>query len=85
MKDHEYYDEEDLEGALKQVGQSEDRDVDECLRHVFQQADADGNGNISFQELEVLMRQLGLKVSDDNLDMWITDIDLDGDGEISFH
>ena len=85
MKDHEHCDEEDLEGGLKQVGQSEDRDVDEFLRLAFQQADADGNGNISFEELKVLMRQLGLKISDADLDMWITDIDLDGDGEISFH
>ena len=30
------------------------------------------------------MRQLGLKISDDDLDAWVTEIDLDCDGEISF-
>ena len=84
MKDYENYGEEDLESGLKQLGQSEDKNIDEFLRIAFHQADVDSNGKISFDELKLLMRQLGLKISDDDLDAWVTEIDLDCDGEISF-
>ena len=74
-----------LENGLKSDEPAEEEDADGFLRDAFELADADGNGKLTREELKLLLRKLGLKISDNVLDTWVTDIDIDVDGEVSFH
>ena len=44
----------------------------------------DGNGFVSRQELRSVMLNLGEKLSDDEIESLIDDIDIDGDGQINY-
>ena len=48
--------------------------------HTFQ----DGNGFINRQELRVVMQNLGEKLTDDEIECLIDDVDIDGDGQINY-
>ncbi|KAF9793202.1 calmodulin-like protein [Thelephora terrestris] len=53
-------------------------------REVFEMFDKDGSGNISVSELKEAFRNLGEKLSDDQLDAILREADLDGDGLIDY-
>ena len=44
----------------------------------------DGNGFINRQELRVVMQNLGEKLTDDEIECLIDDVDIDGDGQINY-
>ena len=57
----------------------------ESMRTAFASFDTDGSGSISVEELrEVLVKNLGQQVSDDELDRLVQLADSNGDGEIDF-
>ncbi|KAK4101227.1 EF-hand [Parathielavia hyrcaniae] len=53
-------------------------------REVFEIFDKDGTGDITAAELGQVMRELGLKPSDDELRDLVNEADLNSDGVISF-
>lgn len=61
---------------------SEDQ-INEC-RETFKMFDKDGDGTISAKELGIVMRQLGLNPTEDELLEMIQEVDEDGNGEINF-
>ncbi|KAF8652900.1 hypothetical protein AX16_004088 [Volvariella volvacea WC 439] len=54
------------------------------LREAFKLFDKDGNGKISKSELKDMLHTMGEKVNDEELDLMISELDEDGNGEISF-
>ena len=74
---------EELESGLKPASNPSE-DADEFLKAAFAKVDADSSGEISRDELKVLLLELGLKISDKDLDQWFEQIDTDNSGEISF-
>lgn len=54
-------------------------------RALFDRLDASGNGCISRSELNQGMSELNLQVDENKIDSFFNAIDIDGDGEISFH
>jgi calmodulin len=59
------------------------RDIQE-FREIFNLIDTDGSGCISPEELGALIEQVGLKISQEELDELVKEIDVDGSGEIDF-
>ena len=59
-------------------------DSDEEILEAFKKFDKDGNGYISHAELDHVMKQLGEKMTESDIDEMIQYADKDGDGEISF-
>lgn len=59
------------------------RDIQE-FREIFNLIDTDGSGCISPEELGALIEQVGLKISQEELDELVKEIDIDGSGEIDF-
>lgn len=59
-------------------------DPDKELMDAFKVFDADSSGTISRKELKKLMKQLGQKLSDQELDAMMEEIDTDKSGEIDF-
>lgn len=57
--------------------------VNEC-KETFKMFDRDGDGTITEKELGIVMRQLGLNPTEDELKEMIDEVDDDGNGEISF-
>ncbi|CEO97542.1 EF-hand domain-containing protein [Plasmodiophora brassicae] len=56
----------------------------EQLKQIFSLVDVDNGGSISQGELEKLLTTLGMRVTSDELDMMIREIDENSDGEIQF-
>jgi len=56
----------------------------EEYRDAFKLFDADGDGTISVQELETVMKSLGLQASQQELQQMMTEADEDGSGSIEF-
>jgi calmodulin len=46
--------------------------------------DKDGDGTITAKELGIVMRQLGLNPTEDEIHEMINEVDEDGNGEINF-
>jgi len=64
-----------------------DTDSEEEILEVetaFKVFDKDGNGFISAAELIHIMTNLGEKLSDEEVDEMIREVDIDGDGQISY-
>ena len=60
-------------------------DSEERLKKMFAQADADGSGNISPEELRTFLEQvLGDELSAEDIEEMMLEADTDGDGEISY-
>lgn len=59
-------------------------DPDKELMDAFKVFDADSSGTISRKELKKLMKQLGQKLSDQELDAMMEEVDTDKSGEIDF-
>jgi calmodulin len=57
--------------------------INEC-RETFKMFDKDGDGQISAKELGIVMRQLGLSPTEDEIIEMILEVDEDGNGEINF-
>ncbi|KAJ2355702.1 hypothetical protein GGF43_002530, partial [Coemansia sp. RSA 2618] len=57
---------------------------EEELRSAFNVFDTDRNGTISKDELRQVMRNLGEKLDEDEIDAMFTEADVNGDQEISF-
>ncbi|KAH9475892.1 Calmodulin-like protein 5 [Psilocybe cubensis] len=57
---------------------------DSELYYAFSVFDKDSSGKISVDELAQVMKNLGEKLTKDELDMMISEADLDGDKEINF-
>lgn len=54
------------------------------LREVFKLFDKDGNGSISVDELEAIMKQLGQSPSADELQIMLNSVDANANGVIDF-
>ena len=52
------------------------------LQQVFNEFDKDGSGKIDAAELKDALRKLGHEVSDDKLKKYITQVDVNNDGEV---
>lgn len=61
-----------------------EQDVQE-FQEIFNLIDTDGSGCISPEELGALIEQVGLKITQEELDEMVKEIDIDNSGEIDFH
>ena len=59
-------------------------ELEKDIRESFSLYDRDGNGSISLLELREVLRNLGEKVTDDEINQIIRMADQDGDGEIDY-
>ena len=59
-------------------------DDTEQIRQAFMVIDKDGSGKISSVELKAVLRSLGDKTSDADIEEIIREIDLNGDGEVDY-
>ena len=59
-------------------------DIEKDIRDSFALYDRDGNGSISLIELREVLRNIGEKVTDDEINQIIRIADQDGDGEIDY-
>lgn len=59
-------------------------DPDRELRAAFAVFDKDGSGLISRSELKTLLSDLGQALTDEELDVMMSEVDRDGNGEIDF-
>eukprot|EP01126_Amoeba_proteus_P066773 TRINITY_DN9729_c0_g1_i2.p1 TRINITY_DN9729_c0_g1~~TRINITY_DN9729_c0_g1_i2.p1 ORF type:complete len:152 (-),score=46.39 TRINITY_DN9729_c0_g1_i2:81-536(-) len=58
--------------------------IEEC-RQAFALFDKDGNGNITVDELETVLRSFGQTPTPDELHNMMKEVDIDGNGEIDFN
>jgi len=61
-----------------------DSDSDDDLKEAFKVFDKDDNGSISAKELRHVMTNLGEKLSDEEIDEMIREVDINGDGHIDY-
>jgi len=59
-------------------------DAEEELKEAFRVFDTDDSGEIDKKELKRLMKKLGQKLTDSELDAMMREVDTNGDGVISF-
>jgi len=59
-------------------------DPDSELLAAFAVFDEDNSGSISRKEMKKLMKKLGQKLSDEELDAMMEEVDTDNDGQIDF-
>eukprot|EP00798_Chlamydomonas_sp_ICE-L_P015905 gene15905-22038_t len=74
--------EEKSSAAKKQLDLTED-EIQE-FREVFDLMDRDKGGTLSTDEVKQLMDLLGMKVRQEELEQLISEIDVDGSGEVDF-
>ena len=58
--------------------------TEEAIQHAFTTFDLDKNGYIGVSELKHILIMMGEHVSDEEVDMMISMLDLNGDGQVSF-
>ena len=59
-------------------------DAEDQIREAFKVFDKEKKGYITHDQLRYVMTQLGEKLSDDEVDEMIEEVDLDGDGRIDY-
>ncbi|KAG9090655.1 calmodulin-like 3, partial [Ceratobasidium sp. 392] len=68
-----------LMGARLTISQAEDE-----LRKVFKDFDLDRDGMIERAEMKAVLEKLGDKLSDEEIQLIIREVDTDGDGKVNF-
>ena len=66
------------------VSKMKDTDTEEELVEAFKVFNSDGNGLISAAEMRHVMTNLGEKLTDEDVDEMIREVDVDGDGHINY-
>ena len=66
------------------VKKMKDTDSEEEIRESFRVFDKNGNGFISAAELRHVMRNLGEKLTDEEVEEMIREADVDGDGRVNY-
>ncbi|KAF9649947.1 putative calmodulin [Thelephora ganbajun] len=61
-----------------------DADSGEEIKEAFKVFDRDGSGYISAAELKQVLASLGERLTDDEIDMMIGEVDVDRDGQIDY-
>merc|ERR1711872_407626 len=61
-----------------------EEDQMEDLRHAFKIFDGDGDGYISLRELRRVTTTLGQALTDEEVDMFMAEADLNGDGKLDY-
>ena len=56
----------------------------EEIQEIFSHFDRDGNGTIDAEEFGALMEALGAEMSDEELEIGLTIIDANGNGQVEF-
>jgi calmodulin len=59
-----------------------DADSEEEIRAAFRVFDRNGDGEISVTELRQVMANLGENLTDDEIDLIMSEVDIDGNGTI---
>eukprot|EP00904_Undaria_pinnatifida_P012230 jgi/Undpi1/8137/HiC_scaffold_24.g10608.m1 len=62
-----------------------DTDFDRQIREAFKFFDQDGSGAIDTKELGNIMRQLGAKLTDAEINLLVQEADVDGDGQVDIN
>ena len=62
-----------------------DENAEEEMMEAFKIFDADGNGNITAEELRQIMENLGEKLTKDEVEAMVKEADMDGDGQINYN
>ena len=73
----------DFDEFLVMMARCMDSDSD-IIKEAFKVFDRDGNGFISSAELRHVVTSLGEKLTDEEVDELITEVDVDGDGQINY-
>lgn len=60
------------------------QDDDEQMRQAFAMMDKDSSGKVSASELKQVMRSIGERLTDDDIDEIMRELDMDGDGEVDY-
>ncbi|KAF9451587.1 calmodulin-A [Macrolepiota fuliginosa MF-IS2] len=60
-------------------------DNEDEIRETFKVFDKDGNGSINLEELKTVMKNLGVKVTDEECKMMMKEADEDGNGVVDFN
>ena len=60
-----------------------DTDSEEEIREAFRVFDKDGTGYISSADLRHVMANLGEKLTDQEIDKMMRQVDVDGDGQVN--
>jgi Ca2+-binding EF-hand superfamily protein len=55
------------------------------LEKIFKKLDKNGNGNLDFDELKVLLKNIDKKLTDNEIMLVFRDFDKDNDGEVDFN
>ncbi|XP_037927401.1 calmodulin-A-like [Teleopsis dalmanni] len=59
-------------------------DLEAETREAFNILDFDGNGYIAHEELKYVIANLGMDLTDEDIENMILEVDTDGDGQISY-
>ncbi|CAN0065074.1 unnamed protein product [Discosporangium mesarthrocarpum] len=62
-----------------------DTDFDRQIREAFKFFDKDKSGAIDCKELGDIMRQLGAKLTDQEIELLVKEADVDGDGQVDIN
>ncbi len=59
-------------------------DNEDELKEAFRVFDKDGDGFISYPELKIVLKSLGEKLTDEEINSMVKEADLNNDGRISY-
>ncbi|KXN82946.1 Calmodulin [Leucoagaricus sp. SymC.cos] len=70
--------------AVRSKATGSDPDEESDLREAFEYFDKNGDGSINVDELKIVMRNIGVYLTDEELDLMMKEADEDGNGVIDF-